>query len=64
MALPSLQGRPASRSKMLAAHMARQREHKAREQEQWELHARHLKELSVRSERQVAWSSHRSYQKR
>ncbi|XP_075875640.1 trichoplein keratin filament-binding protein isoform X1 [Nelusetta ayraudi] len=63
MALPSLQGRPPSRSRVLAAHMVRHREQAARDREQWELHARNWKEMNVRTERQVAWSSTQSYQK-
>lgn len=64
MALSSLQGRVPSRSRVLAAHMVRHREQAARDRQQWELHARNWKEMNVRTERQVAWSSSRSYQKR
>ncbi|KAK2837294.1 hypothetical protein Q5P01_014506 [Channa striata] len=62
MPLPTLSAYVPAGSRVLAEQLARQREKEARWRQQWELHARYLKEQSVRSQKQAAWSSRHSYQ--
>lgn len=64
MALPTLSAQIPSRSRTLAAQLARQREQEARCRQQWELHAQYFRVQSVRSEKQAVWSSRHSYQQR
>uniref|UniRef100_A0A3Q3XC44 Trichoplein keratin filament-binding protein n=1 Tax=Mola mola TaxID=94237 RepID=A0A3Q3XC44_MOLML len=63
MALPTFSARTPSRSRVLAAQLARQREHDARWRQQWELHAQYFREQSAHSQRQAVWSSTHSYQR-
>lgn len=66
MALPTISTRVPTRSRSLGAHVARQRqrERDALRRQQWEAHARDLKQQSVRSQRQAIWSSTHTFNKR
>lgn len=63
MALPTLSTRVPARSRR-PAHMAWLREREAERREQWETHARYLREQSVGSQRRTIWSSIHSFNKR
>lgn len=62
MALPTLPSFWGSRT-LVEQQLARQREHKARRQHQWDQNSHYFRLSDLRSSKQAEWSSHESYQR-